>query len=259
MNKQIKQIRQSIRERKKQRHFERQVKQPIVRHETITDEERHGFYNETFHQEAPTKKGEEIRIFSSSLGLQFFGALLFIGFCAFIFQTELRTLEKPKQLLEEALTEHFPFAAVHDWYVQTLGAPLSLVPQETAPTLSDQSFIVPVVGEVVESFNVNGTGIQIMPPRESEVRAVDKGIVIFAGNTKETERTVMIQHADRSVTTYGKLSNVHVHLFQTVHANEVIGRIDPKETEETLFFSIEQKNGYIDPVKVINVDGKQTH
>lgn len=98
-----------------------------------------------------------------------------------------------------------------------------------------------------------------MPPRESEVRAVDKGIVIFAGNTKETERTVMIQHADRSVTTYGKLSNVHVHLFQTVHANEVIGRIDPKETEETLFFSIEQKNGYIDPVKVINVDGKQTH
>src|SRR5690625_247145 len=105
MNKQIKQIRQSIRERKKQRHFERQVKQPIVRHETITDEERHGFYNETFHQETPTKKGEEIRIFSSSLGLQFFGALLFIGFCAFIFQTELRTLEKPKQLLEEALTE----------------------------------------------------------------------------------------------------------------------------------------------------------
>lgn len=257
MNKEVERIRQSIRQRKKERQSKRE---PIsfVRPEIITDEERHGFHTEPLYQNELSKKKKKDRSNVTSVFIQFFGALIFIAFTAFVFQSEWSLLDKPKKLLEGALTEPFPFATVYDWYVESLGEPIALTPKYTTPTLSDHGLIVPVVGEVIESFHVNGTGVEIMPTGEREVRAVEQGIVIFAGKTKEMDRTIKVQHPDRSVTTYGKLSDIHVHLFQRVSPNEIIGRVNPEETRESFFFSIEKQNGYVDPIDIINVDGKTT-
>src|SRR5699024_6160821 len=155
-----------------------------------------------------------------------------------------------------ALEENFPFATVHDLYVEHLGKPLSLVPNtETVSSTVHNLEDLPLVGEVVESFSTNGTGIHILPRSASYVHAFNKGIVVYAGSRSDTDKTVVIQHADRSETTYGKLSTIDVHLYELIDVNDIIGSVNPGEAEETFYFSIEQPSGYVDPVEVINVDG----
>lgn len=238
------------------RHTDKLNEMSYLPFETISDEERHGAYNEVIPPNMNEDKKSHKGMFRSPFFYQLFGsiALVFISFT--VVKSNVTLFEKPEQLLRSALDDNFPFATVHDWYVQHLGIPLALVPQaEPTSVLDDGSFTLPLTGEVVESFNANGTGIQIMPETESYVRSFNKGIVIFAGTRPETGKTIVIQHADQSETTYGHLSELHVHLYELVGLHDVVGSINPEETTETFYFSIEQETGYVDPVKVINVDG----
>lgn len=256
MDKKINKIRKSIKERKLVRHTSRLNEGQYIPYESISDEERHGVHVDlSYHTVKSDKNSRKSRV-GSSFFYQLFGSVaLFLG-SFLIIKSDIQLLDKPETLLRSAYQEHFPFATVHDWYVHYLGVPLALVPKtETDSSITDQAYRMPLSGEVVESFSVNGTGIQIMPEHESYVQAVNKGVVIFAGTDSETDKTIVIQHADRSETTYGKLSTIEVHLYQLVDMDEVIATINPEETKETLFFSIEQRAGYIDPAKVINVDG----
>lgn len=95
----------------------------------------------------------------------------------------------------------------------------------------------------------------ISPESKDFVRAMNNGIVIFAGSKNDTDKTIIIQHPDRSESTYGMLSSIDVHLYQMVDANQVIGTKIPTEESSMVFFSIEKANHYIDPAKVIRVDG----
>lgn len=256
MDRKVNRIRKSIRARKLMRHSEQISKGQYPFYEPISDEERHGFHNDMLHSEIKPKDYKDRNMFRSAFFYQLFGAIALFILSFVLVRGEVDLFEKPEQLLRLALEENFPFATVYHLYVEHLGKPLSLVPQtETASPIVDHSQALPLMGEVVESFSTNGRGIQIMPTSESYVRSFDKGIVVFAGSRSDTDKTVVIQHADRSETTYGKLSTIDVHLYELVDVNEVIGSLDPEEVEETLYFSIEQTTGYVDPVKVINVDG----
>lgn len=223
---------------------------------SITDEERHGFPPDIpFHQvksKQPTKRS----FFQSSFFYQFFGSVVLFFASVIILKGNIPIMKQSETWVRNAYEEHLPFASMHDWYVQHLGIPLALVPQtETVSTIEEESIHMPLQGEVIESFHDNGTGIYIKPEEKSYVQAVNKGVVIFAGNKEETGQTIIIQHADRTETTYGHLSSIDVHLYKTVATDEFIGTIDPDDATETMFFSIEAKAGYVDPVKVINVDG----
>lgn len=257
MDKKLNKIRKSIKARKFSRHRESLHEQKNIPKQLISDEERHGIQTDLIHHTTKSKKSKQTKSrLASSFFYQLFGAVaLFLG-SIFIIKGDFQLLNKPEALLRSAYEETFPFATVHDWYVRYLGMPLALLPKtEQASSLIDQPSGMPLNGEVVESFSTNGTGIHIMPENETYVQAVNKGVVIFAGTNSETDKTIIIQHADRSETTYGKLTTIDVHLYQLVDMNQVIGTINPEETEETLFFSIEQNARYVDPVKVINVDG----
>lgn len=255
MNKDIHKIRKSIKARNKIRHLQQDVHEPFPPY-TISDEEKYSTYPEVFYNENTGKKSDVEPLFRSSY---FYKLLISVGLFLFsfiTFKTNIIPFEKPKQLLYYALNEEFPFATVHDWYVNYLGIPLSLVPQDKviSPVTNGQ-FNTPITGEVVESFSTNGAGIMISPENKSYVHAMNKGIVIFAGSTSDTDKTIVIQHPNRTETTYGMLSTIDVHLYQLVEANEVIGTKTPTDESETVFFSIEKENSYIDPAKVIRVDG----
>lgn len=113
---------------------------------------------------------------------------------------------------------------------------------------------LPVNGNITETFQTNGTGIMITPEETTNVTSIQEGVVIFAGNDRETNKTITIQHADGTVTNYGNLSSIDVHLYQFIAGNQQIGSFTPEADNETVFFSIEKNNDYVDPVQVIQVD-----
>ncbi|UJL44964.1 M23 family metallopeptidase [Virgibacillus sp. NKC19-16] len=252
MNKGVKKVRQSIEQRKKTRGLtgkegsKKQLLPPFPQ-----EEEKHGYFpsfsDTAFESNTDSK-------FPSGFMLKgVLSAMLFFG-VALLGQTDAAFLQKPKEWTSNALTEEFPFASVNVWYQETFGSPLALTPQDNQVADSSNQMGLPVSGDVTETFQVNGTGIMIAPQETADVSALRDGVVIFAGNDRETNNTVVVQHADGSNSTYGHLSAVDVHLYQFVTSNQRIGQFTPTTESETVYFAIEQENDYIDPVQVIQVD-----
>ncbi|MGJ9457097.1 peptidoglycan DD-metalloendopeptidase family protein [Oceanobacillus sp. CF4.6] len=251
MDKDIKKIRKSIEQRKKERGVNpgtgssKQLFSPFP--ET---EEKHGYYP------VFTGTGESNGKSNGAAGIAVKGILsvmLFFG-TAIVWQTESDILQKPKEWTSQVLTDEFPFAKVNVWYKEAFGQPLSLSPSSTAQVDQNQEIALPVTGNITETFQVNGTGIMISPGETANVSAIREGVVIFSGNDRETNKTVTVQHADGSVSNYGNLSTIDVHLYQFISGNQRIGSFVPNAENETVYFSITKDNDYIDPVQVIQVD-----
>lgn len=256
MNRNIRKVRQGIKERKKLRENNERAtleqSYPIL----ASDEEKHGFNSSLpYYFEDTTKSNRLKQVLPNQLMYKWVGAIGLFFICLFIFQTNIAPLQNTKDWLMTQLNEEFPFATVNEWYVANFGVPLSITPQKVQFDILENGYTLPVIGHVTEVFSDNGTGIMISPENETVVSAMRRGVVIFAGNDPETMKTVIIQHGDNSKSTYGFLSSIHVHTYQIVESEEVIGTFQPSEQQsETVFFSIEKGNQYIDPFQVIPVD-----
>ncbi len=182
-------------------------------------------------------------------------AILFFGVAIFI-RIDAAWMEHPKQWTSNALTEEFPFASVNQWYQEKFGSPLALTPQKNNEEGSARA--LPVNGAVSQTFQTNGQGILINSDETTEVLSMENGVVIFAGNDPETNRTVIIQHPDRSKSIYGNLSSINVHQYQFVAGNQSIGEFTPTaDNAQSVYFAIQKGNQFIDPVQVIKVDHPQ--
>lgn len=252
MDKGVKKVRKAIEKRKRMRG-------PILKGERIRniypsipqDEEKHGYYP-FFSDEVSTKQQEG----SSVAGIILKGmlsVLLFLG-VALLHEVDSQVLERPKDWTSTALTQEFPFAQVNEWYRETFGNPLAFSPNPVTSNQLVETLALPVNGSITESFHSNGKGIKITPEATTEVSAMQDGIVIFAGNDRETNKTVTIQHADGTTTSYGYLSDIDVHIYQYVVSNQPIGTFQPTSENEMVYFSIQKDNQFIDPVQVIQVD-----
>ncbi|WP_188453512.1 M23 family metallopeptidase [Virgibacillus oceani] len=252
MNKGVKQVRKSINQRKNIRGIKAKGMPKRITPSFPQEEEKHGYFP-IFPDNTHTQQTKDKSRFISGIMLKgILSIILFFG-AAFLFQTNTDLLEKPTMWTSHALTKEFPFARVNQWYQETFGSPLAFAPQQKQQKDNEQ-LALPVSGNVTESFQANGSGIMIAPQDTSEVMAMDSGVVIFAGNDPETDKTVVVQHADGSLSSYGFLSEIDVHLYQFVSNNEQIGNFVPNDKNETVFFAIEKDNHYVDPVQVIKVD-----
>lgn len=252
MNKGLEKVRKSIERRNKIRnlHVNRSKvnKEPPIFPQF---EEGHGFIPS--HPEHISKRRGSSTIFSHFFIKAILSAMLFLS-VFLLFQSNHEILTKPKNWTSHMLTEEFPFAKVYQWYQQTFGTPLALSPKSQQVARNTEPPALPVTGNITQTFEENGSGIMITPEKIAPVSALLDGVVIFAGNDHDLEKTVIIQHSDMSKSTYALLSTVDVHLYQYVSAGEKVGTFDPTATEETLYFSIEKNHEYIDPIRVINVD-----
>src|SRR5699024_3612758 len=127
------------------------------------------------------------------------------------------------------------------------GSPLGFSDKEILETTKADALAIPVNGDVMETFQTNGEGIKVAPTSRSSVTAWQDGVVIFAGNDRETKKTVVIQHADGSKSTYAFLTTIDVHLYESVTGNEAIGKYNPDKSSDNVYFSIEKDNEFIDP------------
>lgn len=259
MNKGIKQVRKSIEQRKKNqrvlktRELQTKKASPVFPQE----EEKHGYYpvlpDSTTGQSAGTGRN---KLGSGMLVKGIVSCLLFFG-AGLLYQTDYEEVNKPAQWTTSALTKEFPFAKVNGWYQQTFGEPLGFSSEETvngSDRQADQSLALPVNGSVEESFQANGSGITIAPKQATDVSVLREGVVLFAGNDRKTNKTVTVQHKDGSISTYGHLDSLDVHVYQHVEAHQRLGEFVPDDTNKNVFFSVEKDNEYIDPVQVIKVD-----
>src|SRR5690625_1463422 len=255
MGKEVHKVRQSIKQRKRNRAQEKNLNRQVLPF-TATEEEKHGFFDSSssvydIHSSYKKEKNKTNHVSLFIKGS--ISIVLFIS-AAFILQTNHSKLQQVKQWTQYGLEEEFPFAQVNEWYVSKFGSPLSFTPQGNIQVAQDETtMVLPVVGPVVETFATNGTGIMISPEEKTVVSAINRGVVIFSGNDHDTGKTVIIQHGDGSETTYGYLSSIDVHVYQFVNTNETIGTFQPTDQNEVVYFSIEKDNQFIDPSQVIPV------
>ncbi|WP_042146155.1 M23 family metallopeptidase [Paucisalibacillus sp. EB02] len=254
MKKDIKHIRKSINDRKKLRGIPSKTdrgKVSTIMPSLPQEEEKHGFYPNFIDPSASNQSRSNAITGVILKGI--FSVMLFFSI-AIIWQNDAEIFEKPRQWTSNVLTEEFPFASVYQWYKDSFGTPLSFIPGNDSKVVEEAALALPVSGSVIETFQANGKGIMIAPNETTSVSALREGVVIFSGKKSDTNKTVVVQHADESTTTYGFMSSIDVHLYQIVDANQRIGEFTPTEASEMVYFAIEKNNEYVDPVQVVEVD-----
>lgn len=258
VNPRVNKVRKSISERKKSRDIAGagtgtgydKKKYPLMQ---LQEEEKHGYFPIFTDTTSSTKR--KSKLVSGFILKGILASILFLG-TAILLQTNNDLLEKPKVVASGLLTNEFPFAKANQWYQQTFGAPLALTPEEHTVTANKttSTLALPVSGSISESFQANGKGVLITPEDTSNVSVLRSGVIVFAGNDPETNKTVVVQHADGSKSTYGFLSSTNVHLYEFVDSNQVIGEFIPSKESKNVYFSIEKNDEFVDPVQVIEVD-----
>lgn len=155
------------------------------------------------------------------------------------------------QFTNQMLTEDFPFATVYDWYEENIH---SLANPFLDDTHLDVQQHLPD-NTVVETFQMNGTGMLFKPDESTDLYAISDGIVIFSGMRSDTNRTIIVQHADRTKAIYGNLSFIDVPLYKRVKKHEKIGSFANDMEDDSLFLAIEKAGIYIDPLSyIVEVD-----
>ena len=252
MSKGIQQVRKSIQQRKNKRGV-RAVHTPTQAAKSIklpTMEEKHGFLANI--EPSPSKKSPRRSRLAGFMMKGMLSVSLFFAI-AIIMESNHSFLTTPKTWTSNALTNDFPFARVHAWYTETFGSPLGFTPKK--PVANDEeTHQLPVSGDVVEHFQSNGTGIYISPKNSEDIQAWESGIVTFVGKKKGLNQTIVIQHVDGSKTTYGNVSSTDVHVYEHVLQHETIGSFEHSKEDAPVFFSLEQDQTFVDPVRVIKVD-----
>jgi len=115
----------------------------------------------------------------------------------------------------------------------------------------------PVEGKVIVNFGkskntdldtyVISNGIKIKAADNSQVRSVDGGTVIFAGDFRSYGKVVIVDHDDSTFSVYGQLGQILVTENQTVLRGSVIARLGAGD-DSVLYFEIRQDNIPDNPV-----------
>ena len=252
MGKNLHAVRKGIAERKRRKGEQIQKGMAdTVRSFTVDEEESHGFPPSPKYE--PPSSQDNSKFASRFMFRLIVSASLFFGTAIYL-QSDHAIIEKTKGTVLTALTEEFPFATVNSWYQERFGDPVAINPGADGD-VPVEGQAMPVNGTVVQPFEESNEGILIESDQQSDVVAVDEGIVIFAGNDKETGKTIDLQHADKSKSIYGHLHAIEVNQYQRIEVNEKIGEFVPnEENAQSVYFALQQGNRYLNPIQETPVD-----
>jgi len=250
MNRDIRKVRKAIEDRKKERNITRER----------LEQDGGIFYAEEKHGYSPEITGyafsdnEKDQTFVTGLMMKAIIAGILFFSVALLMNSNHAMLSKPQELATQALKNEFPFAKINVWYQEVFGSPLAFSPHVSYRSNESGESVMPISGDIIETFQVNGQGVKISPGEEADVVAHYEGVVVFAGRYPDTGKTIVVQHADGTNSHYGNLTDVDVHLYQYVTVNQRIGSFLPASPDDAVYFSLEKDNAFLDPVKVIEVD-----
>jgi stage IV sporulation protein FA len=180
-------------------------------------------------------------------------------------------LEEPwaktgQSFVKRALSEDMDLAAVAAWYRDKFAGAPSFIPifnpqQENAHN-ADGTVQLPVYapvrgGTVVHPFAELLNGVEIAAPSKAKVSAVETGrVMLVTGDNTNGSVTVVMQHANRRVSVYGKLAEANVAVSDWIEAGRQIGTL-PQAVgggASLLYFAVKENGSYVDPADVIPLD-----
>lgn len=169
-------------------------------------------------------------------------------------------------MVKHALTDELDFKAAADWYNSTFAGAPSFIPifkQNGNETIgADGRIRLPVSspladGVLVRTFAELLNGVELAGKPSQQVLAAEEGRVLLA-ESNENSASIVIQHAGKRVTIYGKLGDVMVKPDDWVQAGDPIGYLreqDELRSETSLlYFAVKQDGVFVDPLGVIPLD-----
>jgi stage IV sporulation protein FA len=253
-------IRKRIEKRKKQR--DRMTKQIESQIPWTEDEERYGFEKMGSYESGPIEEEHHPLFRKEVFIFKILASACLVLIIAIMFRNQTPALEPAREFVTKSLNEEFQFAAVSDWYEDTFGKQLALLPSTEKEKLevnapeSKPQYALPASGKILEEFGENGQRIAIEVGKGEAVEAMDGGLVSFIGQKEGFGNTVVIQHADKSYAWYGNLSSVDVTLYQYIEKGTMVGKATDYEdgTNSSFYFAIKEGEDFVDPIQVIQFD-----
>lgn len=261
LKKRPEEIRKRIAKRKKER------QQQVVRghhanrrlNYLASEEEKHGVPPLTSYDDYPSKSTPFIR--KELFMLQLLCSIAIFLVVGILFKEDFSKYQNVREFVQHSMEQEFQFAVVSKWYKDNFGQPLALLPidseeTEKGSTHPQTEYAIPANGRILQSFDVNGQGIMLETIKDSQVEAIDGGLVSFAGNKENLGKTVIIQHADGSESWYGKLATIDVKLYDYIESRTKVGKVMQSENGKagTYYFAIKKGDSFIDPIQVISFD-----
>lgn len=167
----------------------------------------------------------------------------------------------------DTVTKDMDFQAVEAWYEETFGGSPSFLSfsrkdaetKEVAAALDRKDTVAPVNGRIVQSYEQNGTGVQVAAPGGSDVVAVYAGRVLqVQAEQDDGGLTVLVEHQDRVLSVYGHLASASVKENDWVEAGDKLGALpkaaDGKGGESRLYFAVQQDGNKLNPTDVVPFD-----
>lgn len=189
------------------------------------------------------------------------GAICLFLLVGVLFKSQAAGLDQARNFVEKTFETEFQFTKVSAWYEKQFGKPLALFPSSERGESKEEDpnikAVYAVPATVTQSFEDNGKGIMLETVSDSNVVALNAGMVTFIGEKENLGKTIIIQHSDGSDTWYGKLDSINkdVKLYDVVEKGAVIGKVSKSEENTGQFyFAIKKGNGFIDPLQVVNFD-----
>ncbi|GAW30314.1 M23 family metallopeptidase [Carboxydocella sp. JDF658] len=143
---------------------------------------------------------------------------------------------------------------------------LTTKPEETKPAVSNQTFVLPLSGQISKKFGwvmePNSDyprfhqGIDILAPTGTEVKSVLAGTVTKTGEDRVYGKYVMIKHDEIWSSYYAHLDEIKVKMGDRVEAGQVIGTVGQSGVADTphLHFELSEKGQVIDPLEKLGKD-----
>jgi stage IV sporulation protein FA len=191
------------------------------------------------------------------------GAALLFAAVWGLFQSDRPWAEKAQEAVRRSLTEQLDFRRWQSWYEAHFDGFPSLIPafksggeraKEASAADLLRSFHSPVEeAEVIAPFSATHPGVVLKTPAAARVYSVETGRVTFSGETRQTGRTVIVQHAGGIRTIYGYLASTDLRENDWVEGGAVIGTAAkaPDGKSGLVYFSVQKDDRFLDPAELM--------
>ncbi|MBM7701370.1 M23 family metallopeptidase [Metabacillus iocasae] len=226
----------------------------------LSDEERYGSTDFSMYEYTPSNQERHPLFNKEWFMFKVLASACLVLLVAILFKNPSPTFEQARHVVQSTMEKEFQFATVSNWYEQTFGQPLALIPQKSKKQTEqsvNSGYAMPVSSsKVLETFEKNGQGMTVETNVDSVVEVMNEGFVQFVGTKEGLGKTVVVQHADGTETWYAQLKKINVNIYDFVDKGTDLGVVATNESGDKGVFYFAIKNGeeFIDPSQVISVE-----
>jgi len=191
-------------------------------------------------------------------------ATLVYCFIWVLFRLQTPLAEQAQQFVQAVLANEISSDAFAFWEDVHFNGKPALIPTYQDHTGQDilvnapgsENLITPVRGKIIANFSKSEPYVVIQTQEGAFVDAMAAGRIIFAGQKIDTGYTLVIQHPNGLLATYGDLMPFKWQADDWVTAGEVIGQAEiiAGHAKGLVYVAVMKNGAYINPADVVAFD-----